>query len=107
MKPITKYANNNDINITYQEIGHGAIDLVFIPGWVSNIDMMWLDAKLEKFLTKLSQFSRLILFDKRGTGLSDRVNPLCSLDERMDDILSVMDSVGSKKSNFLWSSFLD
>lgn len=104
MKPITKYAKNNDINIAYQVIGEGNVDLIFIPGWVSNIDMMWLDDKLSKFLTALSQFSRLILFDKRGTGLSDRVNPLCSLKERMDDVLSVMQASGSKKAIFFGHS---
>ncbi|WP_452228263.1 alpha/beta fold hydrolase [Lacinutrix sp. MEBiC02404] len=104
MKPITKYAKNNDINIAYQVIGEGNVDLVFIPGWVSNIDMMWLDSKLSEFLTALSQFSRLILFDKRGTGLSDRVNALCSLEERMEDVLSVMQAVGSKKAIFFGHS---
>lgn len=104
MKPTTKYAKNNDINIAYQVVGQGSVDLVFVPGWVSNIDMMWLDPKLEKFLTKLSQFSRLILFDKRGTGLSDKVNPLCTLDERMDDILSVMKAAKSKKAIFFGHS---
>ena len=104
MKPITKYAISNDTNIAYQIVGQGSIDLIFIPGWVSNIDMMWLDYKLAEFLTRLTLFSRLILFDKRGTGLSDRVNPLCTLDERMDDILSVMDTVKSKKAVFFGHS---
>ncbi|MBW2936575.1 alpha/beta fold hydrolase [Aureisphaera sp. CAU 1614] len=104
MKPITKYAISNDINIAYQVVGQGSVDLIFIPGWVSNIDMMWLDYKLAEFLKRLTQFSRLILFDKRGTGLSDRVNPLCSLDERMDDILSVMDAAKSKKAIFFGHS---
>tara|TARA_R110002073_G_scaffold14998_1_gene60123 strand:+ start:45794 stop:46984 length:1191 start_codon:yes stop_codon:yes gene_type:complete len=98
MKPITKYAKNNTINIAYQVVGQGAVDILFVPGWVSNIDMMWIDSKLSYFLSYLSQFSRLILFDKRGTGLSDRVNPSCSLNERMDDIISVMDAVGAKKT---------
>lgn len=98
MKPITKYAKNKDINIAYQAIGEGSIDLIYIPGWVSNIDMMWVDAKMANVLTYLTQFSRLILFDKRGTGLSDRVNPLCTLNERMDDILSVMKATESKKA---------
>ncbi|MBQ0788265.1 MAG: alpha/beta fold hydrolase [Oceanihabitans sp.] len=104
MKPITKYTKNNDINIAYQVVGQGDIDLIFVPGWVSNIDMMWLDNNLSVFLTKLSLFTRLILFDKRGTGLSDRVNPLCSLEDRVDDILSVMDAVGSKKAIFFGHS---
>jgi len=104
MKPITKYAISKGTNIAYQVVGQGSIDLIFIPGWVSNIDMMWLDYKLAEFLTRLTQFSRLILFDKRGTGLSDRVNPLCSLDERMDDILSVMNAVKSNKAIFFGHS---
>jgi len=104
MKPITKYAISNDINIAYQIVGEGSVDLIFIPGWVSNIDMMWLDYNLADFLSKLTNFSRLILFDKRGTGLSDRVNPLCSLDERMEDILSVMNAAKSKKAIFFGHS---
>ena len=104
MKPITKYAKNNDINIAYQVVGEGFIDLIFIPGWVSNIDMMWVDVKIASFLTHLTKFSRLVLFDKRGTGLSDRVNPLCTLNERMDDILSVMNAVGVKKAVFFGHS---
>lgn len=98
MKPITKYAKSNGINIAYQAVGQGDFDIVFIPGWVSNIDMMWVDIKLSRFLTYLSQFSRLILFDKRGTGLSDRVNATCSLEERVNDIGCVLNAVGSKKA---------
>ena len=97
MKPITKYAKSGDINIAYQVIGQGSVDIVFVPGWISNIDLLWEDSKFSIFLTKLSEFTRLIIFDKRGTGLSDKVSALCSLEERMDDIRSVMDSVGSKK----------
>lgn len=67
-------------------------------GWVSNIDMMWLDPKIAYCLDRLASFSRLIVFDKRGTGLSDRVNPTCSLYDRMDDILCVMDAAGCKKA---------
>lgn len=104
MKPITKYAKSNDINIAYQVVGQGSVNLIFIPGWVSNIDMMWVDTNLANFLTHLSQFSKIILFDKRGTGLSDRVNPLCTLNERMDDILSVMNAAGIKKSIFFGHS---
>jgi len=98
MKPITKYAKSDGINIAYQVVGKGGIDLIFVPGWVSNIDMMWVDSKMVDCLNKLASFSRLIVFDKRGTGLSDRVTPLCSLEERMGDILSVMDAVGTEKA---------
>jgi pimeloyl-ACP methyl ester carboxylesterase/AraC-like DNA-binding protein len=104
MKPITKYTKNGNINIAYQVVGEGPVDLIYIPGWVSNIDMMWVDSKIAECLTRLAGFSRLILFDKRGTGLSDRVNPTCTLDERMDDILSVMNSVGTKKAIFFGHS---
>lgn len=98
MKPTTRYAKNGSINIAYQVVGEGPVDLVYVPGWVSNIDMMWVDSKIAEFLIGLTQFSRVIVFDKRGTGLSDRVNPLCSLEERMHDILSVMDAAGSQKA---------
>lgn len=95
MKPRTRYAKSGDCNIAYQVVGEGAIDIVYIPGWVSNIDMMWTEPRLASFLTGLANFSRLILFDKRGTGLSDRMNHLSTLEERMDDIRAVMDAVGS------------
>ena len=98
MKPITKYAKNGDINIAYQVIGNGAIDFVYVSGWISNIDILWTDSRISTFLNKITRFSRLILFDKRGTGLSDRVNATCSLKERMDDISCVLNAVGSKKA---------
>ncbi|NNE32062.1 MAG: adenylate/guanylate cyclase domain-containing protein [Winogradskyella sp.] len=97
-KPKTKYAKSGNINIAYQVLGEGPIDIVYIPGWVSNLDMMWTETRLATFLTKLSSFSRLILFDKRGTGLSDRMNKYSTLEERMDDIRAVMDAVGSESA---------
>ena len=97
MKPITKYAKNGDINIAYQVIGHGPVDLIYVSGWISNIDMLWTDSRISTFLNKITRFSRLILFDKRGTGLSDRISATCSLNERMDDIITVLNAVGSKK----------
>jgi pimeloyl-ACP methyl ester carboxylesterase len=98
VKPTTKYAKSGQINIAYQVIGDGPIDLVYIPGWISNIDMMWENQKLANFLISLSKFSRLVIFDKRGTGLSDRAAESSTLEERMDDIRAVMDAVGSKKA---------
>ena len=97
-KPKTKYTKSGEVNIAYQVVGDGPIDIVYVPGWVSNIDMMWSEIRLASFLTKLSSFSRLILFDKRGTGLSDRVNKYATLEERMDDIRAVMDAVGSERA---------
>ncbi|SNR16936.1 alpha/beta fold hydrolase [Tenacibaculum jejuense] len=96
--PITKYTKSQDINIAYQVFGSGSIDLVYIPGWVSNIDWMWSCPDLVEFLLELGKTFRVILFDKRGTGLSDRVVELSTLEERMEDITAVMDAVGSKKA---------
>lgn len=98
MKPETKYTKSGEINIAYQVFGSGSIDLVYIPGWVSNIDLMWACPELVDFLEELGKIARVILFDKRGTGLSDRVVDFSTLEERMDDIRAVMDTVGSKKA---------
>lgn len=98
MKPKTKYAKSDEINIAYQVVGDGPIDIVYVPGWVSNIDMMWENPRLARFFIRLTKFSRLILFDKRGTGLSDRVTELSTLEERMHDVRAVMDAVGSERA---------
>lgn len=98
MKPKTKYTKSGHVNIAYQVVGEGPVDIVYIPGWVSNIDMMWTEPRLAAFLNKLTIFSRLILFDKRGTGLSDRVTDFATLEERMDDIRAVMDAVGTERA---------
>jgi pimeloyl-ACP methyl ester carboxylesterase/AraC-like DNA-binding protein len=98
MKPVTKYTKSGRINIAYQVFGSGSADLVYIPGWVSNIDWMWNCPELVNFLQELGKVARVILFDKRGTGLSDRIIELSTLEERMDDIRAVMDAVGSEKA---------
>ncbi len=98
MKPVTQYTKSGRINIAYQVFGSGSIDLVYIPGWVSNIDWMWACPELVDFLQELGKIARVILFDKRGTGLSDRVVELSTLEERMDDIRAVMDAVGSERA---------
>ncbi|MBU2913273.1 alpha/beta fold hydrolase [Reichenbachiella agariperforans] len=98
MKPTTQYTKSGHINIAYQVYGSGPIDLVYIPGWVSNIDWMWACPELVYFFEELGKFARVILFDKRGTGLSDRIVELSTIEERMDDIRAVMDAVGSPKA---------
>jgi pimeloyl-ACP methyl ester carboxylesterase/AraC-like DNA-binding protein len=98
MKPSTQYTKSGRINIAYQVFGSGTIDLVYIPGWVSNIDWMWACPELVSFLLELGKICRVILFDKRGTGLSDRIIELSTLEERMDDIRAVMDAIGSRKA---------
>jgi pimeloyl-ACP methyl ester carboxylesterase len=96
MAPKTQYARSGDVNIAYQVFGEGPRDLVLVPGWVSNIEVFWEEPALARFLTRLASFTRLILFDKRGTGLSDRVSDLPNLETRMDDVRAVLDTVGSQ-----------
>ena len=98
MKPATHYTKSGSINIAYQVFGSGPKDIVYIPGWVSNIDLMWACPELVSFLLELGKYARVILFDKRGTGLSDRIVEFSKLEERMDDIRAVMDAVGSEKA---------
>ncbi len=98
IKPKTAYAKSGDINIAYQVFGSGPVDLVYIPGWVSNIDLMWSCPELVNFFEELGKLARVILFDKRGTGLSDRVVEFATLEERMEDITAVMDAAGSEKA---------
>jgi len=98
MVPEIKYAKNKGIHIAYQTIGSGPIDLVLVPGWVSNLEIFWEEPSTVRFLRRLSTFSRLILFDKRGTGLSDKVCYTPTLEERMEDVRTVMDAVQSKRA---------
>jgi pimeloyl-ACP methyl ester carboxylesterase/DNA-binding CsgD family transcriptional regulator len=96
--PETRYARSGDVHIAYQVVGDGPLDLVFVMGWVSSIDWYWAEPRVARFLRRLASFSRLILFDKRGTGLSDRVAELPTLEQRMDDVRAVMDAVGSARA---------
>ena len=98
MTPETKYANSGGVSIAYQMLGEAPIDLVVVPGWVSNLDAFWEEPSAEAFFRRLASFSRLILFDKRGTGLSDRVVDLPSLEVRMDDVRAVLDAADSKRA---------
>ena len=93
-------ARSGDLDIAYQVVGQGPLDLVYVPGWVSHVELAWEEPALARFLNRLASFSRLIIFDKRGTGLSDRVPPaaLPPLEERMDDMRAVMDAAGSHRS---------
>ena len=104
--PETKYARSGDVSIAYQVTGDGPPDLVYVPGFVSNIEVMWDDPGLAGFLERLASFSRLITFDKRGTGVSDPVPPdqLPTLETRMDDLRAVMDSVGSSRATLFGHS---
>src|SRR5262249_2530213 len=94
----TKYAKSGDVNIPYRVVGAGALDVVFIPGWVSHVEQVWDEPSFAEFLRRLASFCRLILLDRRGTGLSDRVAQLPTLEERMDDVRAVMDAVGVQRA---------
>ncbi len=91
--PKTRYAKSGEVHIAYQVFGDGQLDLVFVPGFVSHIENYWDEPGFARFLRRLASFARVIMFDKRGTGLSDRVSELPSMDQRMDDVRAVMDAV--------------
>jgi len=98
--PVTRYAKSGEYSIAYQIIGDAPLDLVYVPGFVSHVEAVWEDPDYARFLDRLASFSRLIIFDKRGTGLSDRVpvKLLPTLEERMDDVRAVMDAAGSERA---------
>ena len=75
MTPETHFAENNGVSIAYQVFGDGPQDLIYIPGWLSNLDLFWEEPRVARFLLSLANFSRVIVIDRRGTGLSDRVSP--------------------------------
>ncbi len=94
-RPGTHYARSGDVHVAYQVHGAGPLDLVFVPGFVSNLDQQWDDPGHARLLARLGAFARVIRFDKRGTGLSDRVAAIATLEQRMDDVRAVMDAAGS------------
>src|SRR5262249_46044892 len=96
--PEIHYAKSADVHIAYQVVGSGEIDLVFVPGFVSNLEHYWANPRMDRFFRRLASFSRLIMFDKRGTGLSDRSRGISTLEQRMDDVRAVLDAVGSEKA---------
>jgi len=94
----TKYARSGDINIAYQEVGAGELDLVVVPGWLSHLDLWWEALGYSDWIERLASFCRVILFDKRGTGLSDRDVGDSTLEERMDDLRAVLEAAGSQRA---------
>jgi pimeloyl-ACP methyl ester carboxylesterase len=98
--PETQYAKSGDVNIAYQVTGEGPFDLVYVPGYVTHLELQWSIPSFVPMLESLSSFCRLIRFDKRGTGMSDRVGGAPTLEARMDDVRAVMDAVGSRRAAF-------
>ena len=101
MTPEIQYTWSDNVNIAYQVFGEGPPDVVVVPGWLSNLDLFWEEPHFVRFFQGLASFSRVLLFDKRGTGLSDRTTDSPTLEERMDDVRAVMDAVGSERATLL------
>jgi len=99
-RPETRYTKSGDLNIAYQVVGDGPVDLIYVPGWISNVELNWEEPAHAHVLERLASFSRLILFDKRGTGLSDPVplDAMPTLEERMDDVRAVLDAVDCEEA---------
>ncbi len=102
--PETRYAKSGNVHIAYQVTGDGPIDLLMVPGFISHVEHVWDDPHWAAFLGRLGSFARLIRFDKRGTGLSDRVGDIPTLEERMDDVRAVMDAAGSQRAALIGTS---
>src|SRR5215467_9253598 len=104
--PRTQYAKSGRVHIAYQVLGEGPLDLVLVHGWLSHLELLWDHPAAARSLRRLASFSRLILFDKRGTGLSDPVpvDQLPTLEQRMEDVRAVMDAVGSERAALMGTS---
>lgn len=98
MKPVTRYTNSDGASIAYQVVGEGRLDLVFMTGWISQVEQLWESAGLRRMMERLAVFGRLILLDRRGTGLSDGVGEAYTLQQEAADALAVLDAVGSERA---------
>src|SRR6266700_3306997 len=104
MTPETRYARSGDVSIAYQVVGDGPFDVVFVPPATSHVELGWDVANVRVFREGIASFARPIFFDKRGTGMSDRVAGAPTLETRMDDVRAVMDAAGSERAAvFGWS----
>ena len=101
MQPVTRYAKSGDVNVAYQVFGEGAVNLVLAPFFVSNVENYWDLPDLARWLLRLASYARVVMFDKRGTGMSDRVAELPGLDQRIDDLRAVMDAAGMEQAALL------
>jgi pimeloyl-ACP methyl ester carboxylesterase/class 3 adenylate cyclase len=104
VEPETRYARSGDVSIAYQVVGDGPFDLVYVPGSISHVDLLWDDPARAAFFGRIASFCRLIVFDKRGTGASDRVAGIANLETRMDDVRAVLDATGTKRAALVGAS---
>jgi pimeloyl-ACP methyl ester carboxylesterase/DNA-binding CsgD family transcriptional regulator len=100
----TRYARSGDVHIAYQVVGDGPFDIVFVQGFISNLEVHWEDPGLSHLFNRLGSIARFIVFDKRGSGLSDRVTDMPNLETRMDDVRAVMDAAGSREAALIGAS---
>jgi class 3 adenylate cyclase/alpha-beta hydrolase superfamily lysophospholipase len=98
MAPETRYARSGDLHIAYQVVGDGPIDLVYVPSWISQVEHYWEEPRVARYFNRIASFSRLIMFDRRGSGLSDPLPGAPTLEEQMDDVVAVMDAAGSERA---------
>jgi class 3 adenylate cyclase len=98
MAPETRYARSGDHHIAYQVTGQGPLDLVYIPAWISQVEHYWEEPAVARYFGRLASFARLIMFDRRGTGLSDPTATPATLEEQMDDVVAVMEAAGSRQA---------
>ena len=98
MVPETRYARAGDVHIAYQVVGNGPIDLVYVPPQLQQVEHLWAEPRIAAFFERLARFSRLILFDRRGTGLSDPISSATTLEDQMEDVTAVLDAVGSEQA---------
>jgi pimeloyl-ACP methyl ester carboxylesterase len=104
MQPVTRYAKSGDVHIAYQVFGEGPLNLVLAPPFVSNIENYWDEPDFSRWLLRLASYARVVMLDKRGTGMTDRVSELPGLDERIDDLRAVMDAAGMEQAALLGMS---
>src|SRR3954463_6683768 len=102
--PPTQYATSGDVSIAYQVVGDGPIDVVLVLGFATHLELQWESPPFAHFFERISSFSRLIIFDKRGTGLSDPVTEAPTLEQRVDDVRAVMDAAGSERAALIGMS---
>jgi len=101
MQPETRYAKSGEVHVAYQLFGDGPINIVIVPGFVSHVENIWTHPVFARWLNRMGRFARVVIFDKRGTGLSDRVGGLPGVDDRMDDVRAVMDAAGFERAALL------
>jgi class 3 adenylate cyclase len=99
-----RFARSGDVDIAYRVVGDGPIDLVYVQGALTHLDVFWEQPAFRRYCERLAEFTRLILFDKRGMGMSDRVPGAATLDERMDDVRAILDAIGSERAGLMGAS---